>query len=78
MKRAYLKVTSYLYEEALLFLRQEVQESGFTEAVINEAKSCADTGDYERAMNLIGIGILTLALYVPLFSRQRKKAGEKN
>ena len=78
MKRAYLKVTSYLYEEALLFLRQEVQESGFTEAVINEAKSYADTGDYERAMNLIGIGIFTLALYVPLFSRQRKKAGEKN
>lgn len=34
IKRAYLKVTSYLYEEALLLLRQEVQEPGVYSAVI--------------------------------------------
>ena len=34
MKRAYLKVTSYLYEEALLLLRQEVQEPGVYSAII--------------------------------------------
>lgn len=34
IKRAYLKVTSYLYEEALLLLRQEVQEPGIYSAVI--------------------------------------------
>ena len=28
IKRTYLKVTSYLYEEALLLLSQEVQEPG--------------------------------------------------
>lgn len=34
IKRAYLKVTSYLYEEALLLLRQEVQEPGVYSAII--------------------------------------------
>lgn len=34
IKRSYLKVTSYLYEEALLLLRQEVQEPGVYSAVI--------------------------------------------
>ncbi len=34
IKRAYLKITSYLYEEALLLLRQEVQEPGVYSAII--------------------------------------------
>ena len=34
IKRSYLKVTSYLYEEALLLLRQEVQEPGVYSAII--------------------------------------------
>lgn len=34
IKRAYLKVTSYLYEEALLLLRQEVQEPGVYSAIM--------------------------------------------
>ncbi len=34
IKRAYLKTTSYLYEEALLLLRQEVQEPGVYSAII--------------------------------------------
>lgn len=38
-KRAYLKVTAYLYEEALLLLRQEVQESGVYSAIIEAIAS---------------------------------------
>ena len=34
IKRAFLKVTSYLYEEPLLLLRQEVQEPGVYSAII--------------------------------------------
>ena len=34
IKRAYLKVTYYLYEEPLLLLRQEVQEPGVYSAII--------------------------------------------
>lgn len=34
IKRTYLKVTSYLYEETLLLLRQEVQEPGIYSAII--------------------------------------------
>lgn len=34
IKRAYLKITSYLYEEALLLLRQEVNEPGVYSAII--------------------------------------------
>lgn len=44
IKRAYLKVTSYLYEEALLLLRQEVQEPGVYSAVIE-----AIAGGYTKA-----------------------------
>lgn len=39
IKRAYLKVTSYLYEEALLLLRQEVQEPGVYSAIIEAVAS---------------------------------------
>ena len=39
IKRAYLKVTSYLYEEALLLLRQEVQEPGVYSAIIEAIAS---------------------------------------
>ena len=39
IKRAYLKVTSYLYEETLLLLRQEVQESGVYSAIIEAIAS---------------------------------------
>lgn len=34
IRRSFLKVTSYLYEEALLLLRQEVQEPGIYSAII--------------------------------------------
>lgn len=44
IKRAYLKVTSYLYEEALLLLRQEVQEPGVYRAIIE-----AIAGGYTKA-----------------------------
>jgi len=44
IKRAYLKVTSYLYEEALLLLRQEVQEPGIYSAIIE-----AIAGGYTKA-----------------------------
>lgn len=44
IKRAYLKVTSYLYEEALLLLRQEVQEPGVYSAIIE-----AIAGGYTKA-----------------------------
>ena len=39
IKRAYLKVTSYLYEESLLLLRQEVQEPGVYSAIIEAIAS---------------------------------------
>ncbi len=39
IKRAYLKVTSYLYEEALLLLRQEVQEPSVYSAIIEAIAS---------------------------------------
>ncbi|MGN1304012.1 MAG: ATP-binding protein [Oscillospiraceae bacterium] len=39
IKRNYLKVTSYLYEEALLILRQEVQEPGVYSAIIEAIAS---------------------------------------
>lgn len=39
IKRAYLKVTSYLYEEPLLLLRQEVQEPGVYSAIIEAIAS---------------------------------------
>ena len=39
IKRTYLKVTSYLYEEALLLLRQEVQEPGVYSAIIEAIAS---------------------------------------
>ena len=39
IKRAYLKVTSYLYEEAVLLLRQEVQEPGVYSAIIEAVAS---------------------------------------
>ena len=39
IKRAYLKVTSYLYEETLLLLRQEVQEPGIYSAIIEAIAS---------------------------------------
>lgn len=39
IKRSYLKVTSYLYEEALLLLRQEVQEPGVYSAIIEAIAS---------------------------------------
>lgn len=39
IKKAYLKVTSYLYEEALLLLRQEVQEPGVYSAIIEAIAS---------------------------------------
>ena len=39
IRRAYLKVTSYLYEEALLLLRQEVQEPGVYSAIIEAIAS---------------------------------------
>lgn len=39
IKRAYLKVTAYLYEEALLLLRQEVQEPGVYSAIIEAIAS---------------------------------------
>ena len=39
IKRAYLKVTSYLYEETLLLLRQEVQEPGVYSAIIEAIAS---------------------------------------
>lgn len=39
IKRAYLKNTSYLYEEALLLLRQEVQEPGVYSAIIESIAS---------------------------------------
>lgn len=39
IKRTYLKVTSYLYEEALLLLSQEVQESGVYSAIIEAIAS---------------------------------------
>lgn len=39
IKRAYLKITSYLYEEALLLLRQEVQEPGIYSAIIEAIAS---------------------------------------
>lgn len=44
IKRSYLKVTSYLYEEALLLLRQEVQEPGVYSAIIE-----AIAGGYTKA-----------------------------
>ncbi|MBQ5988524.1 MAG: ATP-binding protein [Oscillospiraceae bacterium] len=44
IKRAYLKVTSYLYEEAVLLLRQEVQEPGVYSAIIE-----AVAGGHTRA-----------------------------
>ena len=44
IKRTYLKVTSYLYEEALLLLRQEVQEPGVYSAIIE-----AIAGGYTKA-----------------------------
>ena len=44
IRRAYLKVTSYLYEEALLLLRQEVQEPGVYSAIIE-----AIAGGYTKA-----------------------------
>ena len=39
IKRAYLKVTSYLYEESLLLLRQEVQEPSVYSAIIEAIAS---------------------------------------
>ena len=39
IKRAYLKVISYLYEETLLLLRQEVQEPGVYSAIIEAIAS---------------------------------------
>lgn len=39
IKKTYLKVTSYLYEEALLLLRQEVQEPGVYSAIIEAIAS---------------------------------------
>ena len=39
IKRTYLKVTSYLYEEALLLLSQEVQEPGVYSAIIEAIAS---------------------------------------
>ena len=39
IKRAYLKVSSYLYEEALFLLRQEVQEPGVYSAIIEAIAS---------------------------------------
>ena len=39
IKRAYLKNTSYLYEESLLLLRQEVQEPGVYSAIIESIAS---------------------------------------
>lgn len=39
IKRAYLKVTAYLYEEALLLLRQEVQEPSVYSAIIEAIAS---------------------------------------
>ncbi len=39
IKRSYLKVTSYLYEETLLLLRQEVQEPGVYSAIIEAIAS---------------------------------------
>lgn len=39
VKRAFLKVTSYLYEEPLLLLRQEVQEPGVYSAIIEAIAS---------------------------------------
>lgn len=44
INRAYLKVISYLYEEALLLLRQEVQEPGVYSAIIE-----AIAGGYTKA-----------------------------
>lgn len=44
MKRAFLKNTSYLYEEPLLLLRQEVQEPGVYSAIIE-----AIAGGYTKA-----------------------------
>ena len=39
IKRAYLKTTSYLYEEPLLLIRQEVQEPGVYSAIIEAIAS---------------------------------------
>lgn len=39
IKRTYLKVTSYLYEESMLLLRQEVQEPGVYSAIIEAIAS---------------------------------------
>ena len=39
LKRAFLKTTSYLYEEPLLLLRQEVQEPGIYSAIIEAIAS---------------------------------------
>ena len=44
IKRAFLKNTSYLYEEPLLLLRQEVQEPGVYSAIIE-----AIAGGHTRA-----------------------------
>ena len=41
IKNAFLKVTSYLYEEPLLLLRQEVQEPGIYSAIIEAIAGCA-------------------------------------
>lgn len=46
IKGAFLKVTSYLYEEPLLLLRQEVQEPGVYSAII-EAIACGYTKSNE-------------------------------
>jgi len=47
IKRAYLKVTSYLYEESLLLLRQEVQEPGIYSAIIE-----AIAGGYTKSSEI--------------------------
>ena len=47
IKRAYLKVTSYLYEEVLLLLRQEVQEPGVYSAIIE-----AIAGGHTKAIEI--------------------------
>ena len=48
IKRTYLKVTSYLYEEALLLLRQEVQEPGVYSAIIEAIASKSGCVQYEQ------------------------------
>ena len=54
IKRAYLKVTSYLYEEALLLLRQEVQEPGVYSAIIEEIFRRVIIKSYRQSMATAG------------------------